>query len=93
MAILLCVTHLCSAHCGIVQAAPFYDEATSELKAELEDAIQAAVGCLQIETDDQILNVDVADNSAQFAENLAAADYKLYSQADISQKKCLTYNG
>lgn len=75
------------------QAAPFYDEATSELKAELEDAIQAAVGCLQIETDDQILNVDVADNSAQFAENLAAADYKLYSQADISQKKCLTYNG
>ena len=77
-----------------MQAAPFYNQETAQLKSELEDAIQAAIACMQVDTDDQILDVNLnSNNAAEFAERLAAADYKLYSQADISQKECLNENG
>ena len=75
------------------QALPFFNEATAGLKAELDKAIQAAVACMRIDTQDNITDVNVGQNTAIFAERLASADYKIYSQADQEQKKCLNANG
>ena len=79
--------------CIRLQALPFYTPDTQTLKTELEEAIQAAVGCMPVTTADQILDVDVGLNPADFVERLATADYGQYSSADMEQKQCLHEHG
>lgn len=75
------------------QALPFYDESVADLQAELEEAVQAAIACMPVETQDNITDVDVSQNAADYAERLASANYQLYSQATIEEKHCLTVEG
>ena len=63
------------------------------MKAELDEAVRAAIACMGVDTRDDILDVNVGANTVGFADNLASADYKLYSQAEQSQKQCLTEHG
>ena len=76
-----------------MQALPFYTPDTENLKAELEEAIEAAVGCMPVTTADQILDLDVGQNSTNFVERLAAAQYGQYSSAEMEQKECLHEHG
>lgn len=79
--------------CIVVQALPFYDESVAEMRAELQQALRDVIACMPVETQDEILDLDVAGNSDSFVDNLSSADYKLYSQATRAEKECLTTNG
>lgn len=79
--------------CIRLQALPFYTPDTQNLRTELEEGIEAAVACMPVTTTDQILDVDVGANPAQFVERLATVDYGQYSSADMEQKQCLDEAG
>ena len=79
--------------CIQLQALPFFTPDTQNLRTELEEGIEAAVGCMPVTTTDQILDVDAAANPAQFVERLATAEYGQYSSADMEQKQCLDEAG
>lgn len=75
------------------QAVPFFNAQTMDLKSQLDDAVQAVIDCMPVETQDDILKLDGASNSAAFADNLANADYQLYSRATPEQKECTVRQG
>lgn len=87
-------THFLEARsCDALQALPFYGEGTADLRTQLQEAVQDVIACMPVETQDEILDLDVSGNSELFVENLSSADYKLYSQATRAEKECLTTNG
>ena len=79
--------------CMWLQALPFYNAETQDLRMQLEDAIQDAVACMPVRTADQMLDLNVGQNPTEFAERLAAAQYGHYSSTGMEQKQCLDEHG
>lgn len=75
------------------QALPFFNDDVAEQRQQLETALRAVIACMPVETADDILDLSAAENTEVFADNLASADYGLYSQATPESKKCLNDNG
>ena len=77
----------------VTQAAPFYSTESATLRDELEDAITAAVDCLEIETTDNILDISTANGANATLEGIQSANYRAYSQITMTQKACISTNG
>jgi hypothetical protein len=74
------------------QAYPFCDSAKSECDALIQ-SIVAAVECLDLNLEDDVLAVNASDVTEQSVQKLLKADYKAYSQADTTQRQCIVNKG
>lgn len=76
-----------------VQVYPYLSEVPTAVRSQLNSAVQGAAACLNITTDDDILEVEAEDVNATFFADLADGDYGNYGDATIPERECIAVYG